>query len=119
MSVEQIRTAFAVLRDMGFTSDSQVLRMCNRSYQRNSEIRARLAYRLAINRAIEAARDIPGATLLLRDSEGEVHTIFATSRSLNGLTARLKIEHPGRYLRLAEGKVRAQLRLPLPIDAAQ
>ena len=118
MRVEQIRTAFAGLRDMGLTNDAQVLRMCQKSYQRHSDTRIKLAYRLAINRAIEAAKDQPGATLLVRDNTGETYTIFATTRALNGLTARLRIEHPERFLRLAEASARTQPGLPLPAIAA-
>ena len=100
MSVAQIRQAFSGLRDMGYTSDTQVLRMCGKAYQRQPNTRIKLALRLAINRAIERAE--PGDTLNVRDQDGEIYVLFATMRSLNGLTARLRIEKPEAYLRLAE-----------------
>ncbi len=85
---------------MGYTTDTQVLRMCAKAYQRQPETRVRLALRLAIHRAIACAE--PGMMLRLRDQQGAVYSINATMIALNRLSARLRIQKPGSYLRLTE-----------------
>lgn len=82
---------------MGFVNDAQVLRMCQRSYQRNQATRLRLDRRLEIHRAIEAA----GARgwICVRDDLGRLYTVKG-KEGLDRLCTRLKAEGASIHLRL-------------------